>query len=220
LSGRVRAVLFDLDGTLADTAPDLARALNRLRTERGLTPVAPATVRAHTSSGARGMLGVGMGIAPEQHSYATLRERFLEYYAQDLCVDTKLFDGVPELLGALTERGLRWGVVTNKPGRFTQPLMKRLDPEASAACIVSGDTTPKSKPFPEPLLHAAQVLKLKPAACLYVGDDLRDVQAARAAGMGVVVAAWGYLGDAGDPAGWGADAVIAHPREVLAHLSS
>jgi N-acetyl-D-muramate 6-phosphate phosphatase len=220
LSARVRAVLFDLDGTLADTAPDLARALNRLRTERGLATVAPASVRAHTSSGARGMLGVGMGIAPEQHSYATLRERFLEYYAQDLCVDTKLFDGIPELLEALANQGLRWGVVTNKPKRFTEPLMQRLDPDGAAACIVSGDTTPKAKPFPEPLLHAARRLKLPPPECLYVGDDLRDVQAAHAAGMPVVVAAWGYLGDAGDPAAWGADAVISHPREVLSHLSS
>jgi N-acetyl-D-muramate 6-phosphate phosphatase len=218
LSGRVRAVLFDLDGTLADTAPDMARALNRLRTERGLTPVAPATVRAHTSSGARGMLGVGMGIAPEQHSYATLRERFLEYYAQDLCVDTKLFEGIPELLAALRGKGLRWGVVTNKPKRFTEPLMQRLDPDRTASCVVSGDTTAKAKPFPEPLLHAAQAIALPPPECLYVGDDLRDVQAARAAGMGVVVAAWGYLGDAGDPAGWGADAVIAHPRETLNYL--
>jgi N-acetyl-D-muramate 6-phosphate phosphatase len=215
LTGRVRAVLFDLDGTLADTAPDLARALNRLRTERGLGPVAPAVTRPHTSKGARGLLGAGMGVEPGHDSYAALRERFLDYYEEELCVDTKLFDGVPELLGALAQKGLRWGVVTNKPGRFTAPLMRRLDPKASAACIVSGDTTPKAKPFPEPLLHAARALELPPAECLYLGDDLRDVQAARAAGMPVVVAAWGYLGDAGDPATWGADAVIAHPRETL-----
>ncbi len=214
----VRAVLFDLDGTLADTAADLARALNRVRGERGLGPVPPALTRPHTSKGARGLLGVGMGIAPEHDSYESLRERFLEYYARDLCVDTKLFDGIPELLAALRARGLAWGVVTNKPERFTAPLMRRLDPEGTAACVVSGDTTPKAKPAPEPLLHAARSLRLAPAQCLYLGDDLRDVQAARAAGMGVVVAAWGYLGDAGDPAGWGADAVIAHPRETLNYV--
>ena len=211
----VRAVLFDLDGTLADTAADLARALNRVRAERGLGPVPPALTRPHTSKGARGLLGVGMGVAPEHATYEALRERFLEYYAEELCVDTKLFDGIPELLGTLRERGLAWGVVTNKPGRFTEPLMRQLDPKCTAACVVSGDTTPKSKPFPEPLLHAAREIDVAPRECLYVGDDLRDVQAARAAGMSVVVAAWGYLGDAGDPAGWGADAVIAHPRETL-----
>jgi N-acetyl-D-muramate 6-phosphate phosphatase len=210
-----RAVLFDLDGTLADTAPDLARALNRLRTERGLGPVPPAVTRPHTSKGARGLLGAGMGVEPGHDSYPTLRERFLDYYEEDLCVDTKLFDGVPELLDALAKKGLRWGVVTNKPQRFTAPLMARLDPKRTAACVVSGDTTPKAKPWPEPLLHAARALELRPAQCLYVGDDLRDVQAARAAGMSVVVAAWGYLGDAGDPAGWGADGVIHHPREAL-----
>ena len=211
----VRAVLFDLDGTLADTAADLARALNRVRAERGLGPVPPAMTRPHTSKGARGLLGVGMGVAPEHATYESLRDRFLEYYARELCVDTKLFDGIPELLGTLRERGVAWGVVTNKPGRFTVPLMRQLDPKGTAACVVSGDTTPKAKPFPEPLLHAARAIDVPPRKCLYVGDDLRDVQAARAAGMGVVVAAWGYLGDAGDPTGWGADAVIAHPRETL-----
>ena len=211
----MRAVLFDLDGTLADTAPDLARALNRLRTERGLGPVPPAVTRAHTSSGARGMLGVGMGVKPDHDSYAELRSRFLDYYEESLCVGTKLFDGIPELLAALAKKGLRWGVVTNKPRRFTEPLMRRLDPKGTVACVVSGDTTPKAKPAPEPLLHAAGMLKLPPSDCLYLGDDLRDVQAARAAGMGCIVAAWGYLGDAGDPSGWGADAVIRHPREAL-----
>jgi N-acetyl-D-muramate 6-phosphate phosphatase len=220
LTGPVRAVLFDLDGTLADTAPDLARALNRLRTERGLGPVPPAVTRPHTSKGARGLLGAGMGIEPGHDSYAALRERFLDYYGQSLCVDTKLFGGVPELLDALRGKSVRWGVVTNKPGRFTDPLMRRLDPEGTASCIVSGDTTPKAKPFPEPLLHAARELRLPPAQCLYLGDDLRDVQAARAAGMPVVVAAWGYLGDAGDPASWGADAVIAHPMDALRFVSS
>jgi len=220
LTGPVRAVLFDLDGTLADTAPDLARALNRLRTERGLGPVPPALTRPHTSSGARGMLGVGLGVKPEHGSYTELRERFLDYYEESMCVDTRLFEGIPELLDALVKKGLRWGVVTNKPKRFTAPLMLRLDPKRSAGCVVSGDTTPKAKPFPEPLLHAARELGLPPESCLYLGDDLRDVQAALAAGMAVIVAAWGYLGDAGDPSALGADAVIKHPLETLDFLSS
>ena len=218
MKGVAQAVLFDLDGTLADTAPDLARALNRLRAEQRLPPLPLALTRPHTSSGARGMLGVGLGLAPDDARYADLRERFLDYYEQDLCVETKLFDGVAELILQLRARGLPWGVVTNKAKRFTEPLLRRLDPRPSPGCVVSGDSTPKIKPAPDSLLHAAELLDLAPAECLYVGDDLRDVQAARAAGMPVIVAAWGYLGDAGDPSGWGADAVIGHPLDTLKFL--
>jgi phosphoglycolate phosphatase len=215
----VRAVLFDLDGTLADTAPDLARALNRLLVERGLAPVPPEATRAHTSAGARGLLSVSLGLAPGDAGYAELRERVLDFYEEGLCIETRLFDGIPALLAELQGRGLRWGVVTNKAKRFTEPLMRLLDPEQRAACVVSGDSTPRLKPHPDSLLHAAASLALPPAECLYVGDDLRDVQAARAAGMGVLAAGWGYLGDAGAPATWGADTVIDHPLDVLNHLS-
>jgi phosphoglycolate phosphatase len=164
------------------------------------------------------MLGVGLGLTPVDAGYAGLRERFLDFYEEGLCIETRLFDGIPALLAQLEGRGLRWGIVTNKPKRFTEPLVRRLDPGGRVACVVSGDSTPKPKPSPDPLLHAAALMKLPPAACLYVGDDLRDVQAARAAGMAVIAAGWGYLGAAADPALWGADAVIDHPLDALDFL--
>ena len=216
----IRAVLFDLDGTLADTAPDLAAALNRLLAERGRDAVPIERARPLTSSGARGMLRAGFGIDPQHADYETLKARFLELYAANVCGETRLFDGIGDLLGALERRSLPWGVVTNKAERFTFPLLEALALAARTGCVVGGDTTGRAKPHPEPLLHAARVLGVPPADCLYVGDDLRDIQAARAAGMRALAAAYGYLGEAGDPAAWGADAVIAHPREVLIYLDA
>ena len=215
---KARAVLFDLDGTFADTAPDLGRALNRLRVEQRLEPLPIAIMRAHASSGARGLLKAGFGLTPESEGYDALRDRFLELYAENLCVDTRLFDGVPELLSTIEAREVPWGIVTNKAKRFTEPLLRTLAIGHRAACIVSGDSTPHIKPHPAPLLRAAMLLSLPAGDCIYVGDDLRDVQAARAAGMHVVVAGWGYLGEGGDPRAWGADAVAALPREVLNFL--
>lgn len=214
----IRAVLFDLDGTLADTAPDLGLALNLLRAERDLPPVPLEQTRALTSSGARGLIKAGFGHTPEHPDYPVLRDRFLELYADNVCVDTRLFDGMDALLDALEQRSLVWGVVTNKAMRFTDPLIAALGLSARAACIVSGDTTPRSKPAPDPLLHAARLIGLAPADCLYIGDDLRDIQAARAAGMGALAAAYGYLGDESDPAAWGADGIIHAPAEVLHFL--
>jgi 2-phosphoglycolate phosphatase len=215
---RVQAVLFDLDGTFADTAPDLARALNRLRAEQGLAPLTVEAARPHTSSGARGLLKIGFDLSPGQDGYETLKERFLDFYEEGLCIGTRLFDGIAEVLAKIEARDLRWGIVTNKSKRFTEPLMRALKLHDRAACIVCGDTTARVKPYPDSLLHAAALLALAPSACLYVGDDLRDVQAARAAGMGVLAAAWGYLGEGGDPDTWGADAVIAHPLATLKAL--
>ncbi len=214
----VRAVLFDLDGTLADTAPDLARALNLLLVEQGRSPIPPEHARPLTSSGARGMLKAGLGIEPGHADYERLKERFLALYARDLCRETRLFDGMHELLDALEAQAIAWGIVTNKAARFTLPLVRALGLAERAACVVSGDTAPRPKPHPDPLLHAARVLALEPPCCLYVGDDLRDVQAARAAGMPVIAAGYGYLGEDGDPTVWAADAVIGHPAEVLNHL--
>jgi len=214
----VRAVFFDLDGTLADTAPDLGRALNRLRAERGLEPLPLGIMRAHASSGARGLLKAGFGSTPESEGYDALRDRFLELYAENLCVDTRLFDGIPELLSTIDARPLPWGIVTNKAKRFTEPLLRALAVGHRAACIVSGDSTPHIKPHPAPLLEAAMLLALPAGDCIYVGDDLRDVQAARAAGMRFAAAGWGYLGDGADPHAWGADAVIPYPRELLNFL--
>jgi phosphoglycolate phosphatase len=185
-------VLFDLDGTLADTAGDLAGALNRMREQRGLPPVTVDALRPHASSGARGLLGAGLGIAPDRDEYRQLRDEFLAYYAVELDRTTRLFDGVDAVLAALDARGLRWGVVTNKMERFTRPVVAALGIATRAAVIVSGDTTPHAKPHPAPLLHAASALEVEPGRCVYVGDDLRDVQAGNAAGMPTIVAAYGY----------------------------
>ena len=215
---RARAVLFDLDGTLADTAPDLARALNRVRAAHDLAPMPVELTRSYTSSGARGLLKVGFGLNPGDARYDALRLQFLEFYAAEICVDTRLFDGMAELLAQLDPDRLPWGVVTNKAERLTFSLLQGLRLDARAACVVGGDTTSRLKPHPDPLLHAAAALQLRPWDCLYIGDDLRDVQAARAAGMRVLAARYGYLGDGGAIESWQADAIIEHPREVLDHL--
>jgi len=215
---RTRAVLFDLDGTLADTAPDLARALNRVRAANDLAPMPMAITRPHTSSGARGLLKVGFGLNPGDERYEALKLQFLDFYAAEICVDTRLFDGMAELLAQFDQEGLPWGVVTNKAERFTLPLLRSLHLAERAACIVGGDTTARAKPHPDPLLHAAAALKLAPSACLYLGDDLRDVQSARAAGMRALAVRYGYLGEGGPIETWQADAIIDHPRDVLAYL--
>jgi len=214
----VQAVLFDLDGTLADTAGDLAGALNRLRAERGLAAVPIASLRAHASAGARGLLGAGMGIRPDDSDFTALRDRFLAYYAEGLAVTTHLFDGVQPMLEALEARGIAWGVVTNKAQRFTQPVVEALGLSPRTAVIVSGDTTPHAKPHPAPLLHAAAALGVAPAACAYVGDDLRDVVAGNAAGMATLVAQYGYLGETGRSDDWPATGWIDRPLDLLAWM--
>ena len=211
-------MLFDLDGTLADTAPDLARALNRVRATHGLAPMPVEATRFYTSSGARGLLKVGFGLEPGNERYEALKLQFLDFYAAEICVETRLFEGMAELLDRLERDHLPWGVVTNKAERFTLPLLQGLALAERAACIVGGDTTARLKPHPDPLLHAAAALQLRPSACVYVGDDLRDVQAARAAGMPVLAAKYGYLGDGGAIESWQADAIIEHPRQVLDYL--
>jgi len=211
----LRAVLFDLDGTFADTAPDLGRALNRMRTEKGLAPLPISTLRAHASSGARGLIKVGFDLTPGDEGYEPLREQFLALYAEHLCVDTRLFEGIPQLLDGIEARGLPWGIVTNKAKRFAEPLLEQLGMDRRATCIVSGDSTPHLKPHPASLLRALELLSLPPEGCLYVGDDLRDIQAARAAGMRFVTAGWGYLGEGADPDAWEADAVASDPREIM-----
>jgi N-acetyl-D-muramate 6-phosphate phosphatase len=212
-----KAVLFDFDGTLADTAADLAAALNRMREKRGLAPLAPATVRPYASMGARGLLRIGFDMTPEDQRYAAMREEFLDLYAQRVCVETRLFPGMAELLAGLQARGLRWGVVTNKSKRFTERLLPLLGIRPD--CVVCGDSTPHLKPHPASLLLASKQLDIRPTQCIYVGDDLRDVQAARAAGMRSIAVEYGYHGaDGTGPAAWNADAVISHPAEILEHL--
>jgi N-acetyl-D-muramate 6-phosphate phosphatase len=214
----VKAVLFDLDGTLADTAADLAYAVNRQRIDRGLAPLPLAALRPHVSQGARGMLRTAFGIAPGHADYPGLRDEFLEIYAANLLRDTRLFEGIADLLAALEARRMPWGIVTNKLTQYTSPLIAGLGLAPRAGCIVCGDTCARAKPFPDPLVEAAARVGLQPGQCLYIGDDERDVQAAHAAGMDCLVAGYGYLGDGSPPHQWGGRAVIAHPREVLGFL--
>jgi phosphoglycolate phosphatase len=213
----IQAVLFDLDGTFADTAPDLCYAVNLMRIARGLPPVPDEKTRPVTSSGARGLLGAGFGITPDHAEYPAMRDEFLNLYQAHLCRETRLFDGMAALVDALEARAMTWGIVTNKAERFALPLMKLLGYGARAACIIGGDTTGKLKPHPEPLYTAARAISIATSACVYVGDDERDVQAGRAAGMKTIAVRYGYL-NGSDPATWGADAVIDHPQDVLRHL--
>ncbi|HYD95948.1 MAG TPA: HAD-IA family hydrolase [Noviherbaspirillum sp.] len=208
-----RAVLFDLDGTLADTAPDLAAAMNRVRTDRGLAPTPYEVLRPVASAGARGLIGASFGMKPGDDGYEDLRIAFLDTYEAAIAVHTRLFDGIPALLDQLEERGLSWGIVTNKAARFTDLLVPQIG-LGRAGCVISGDTTPHPKPHPAPLLEAARRLGIAPEECWYVGDDLRDVQAGRAAGMATVAAAWGYCGDA-EPVTWEADRLAETPLHVL-----
>jgi 2-phosphoglycolate phosphatase len=212
------AVLFDLDGTLADTAGDLGGALNQLRVARGLDPLPLDMLRPYASAGARGLIGVGLNVHPGDPEFDALRKGFLAAYTKCLADTTVLFDGVAELLYELTTRGLRWGVVTNKPHRFTLPVMDGLGLREEAAVIISGDSTAHAKPHPLPLLTACEEMGVAPASVLYVGDDLRDIQAAQAAGMPSAAAAWGYIGHNGKVESWGADVVISQPLELLDHL--
>ena len=213
----IKAVLFDLDGTLADTAPDLAYALNRVREARGLPPLPLSATRPYASHGARGLIGVGFNVRPDDPGYGALRDEFLATYADNLCRETRLFAGLPELLDQLEARELPWGVVTNKQERFTLPLLELLKVRSRAACVIGGDTTGKSKPHPEPLLAASRAIGLAPGSCVYVGDDLRDVQAGQAAGMKTAVAMWGYL-NGQHPERWNADCMIEEPRDLLRFL--
>ena len=216
----IRAVLFDLDGTLIDSAPDLGVAADKMRIDRGLPSLPLERYRPMAGAGARGMLGVAFGITPEHPDYAALREEFFVNYENCMTERTYVFQGIAELIAQLLGQGLAWGVVTNKSMRFTQPLTLRLSVFASASAVVAGDSTPHAKPHPAPLLEAARQLRVDPAHCIYVGDDERDVAAGLAAGMGTVAATYGYLGSNADTLLWGAHAHIHSPLELLPLLKS
>lgn len=212
-----RAILFDLDGTLADTAPDLAAAVNLLRQVRGLDPTPYALLRPTASAGARGMIGAAFGLTPADAGYEALRLEWFDNYQAAMAVHSTPFDGVNALLDGLTEAGIAWGIVTNKPARFTDPLVPQIG-LAHAGCVISGDTMAHAKPHPAPLLEGARRLGIAPEQCWYVGDDLRDIEAGHAAGMVTVACAWGYCG-AIEPANWGADHLLAEPLDLLTLVS-
>lgn len=213
----IRAVLFDLDGTLADTAPDLIAALHRLCDEDGCPAPAYEVLRPQVSKGSRGLIEVGFGLRPGDPDFEAITQRFLRHYEAAICVDTVLFQGMDQLLGELESRQIQWGIVTNKPHRFTLPVMTGLGLAQRAACLVSGDTCAHPKPHPAPVLHACTLAGVAPDEAFYVGDDLRDIQAGQAAGLRSIAAAYGYLGDNLPISDWQADHIIEQPLDLL-HL--
>jgi 2-phosphoglycolate phosphatase len=215
----VRAVLFDLDGTLIDSAPDLGAAADKMRTDRGMSSLPLDTYRPMAGAGARGMLGIAFGMTPDHPDFPAMREEFFRNYESCMTQRTYVFEGVAQLIQSLVERDIPWGVVTNKSMRFTAPLTRGMPLFASAKAVVGGDSTPHPKPHPAPLLEAARQVGVKPIECLYVGDDVRDVQAGKAAGMPTVAALYGYLGSQGDVASWGADERIESPLALLQLLN-
>lgn len=213
-----QAILFDLDGTLVDTAPELGLALNMQRERHGLPPLPQHVIRPFASHGSQGLLKVGFGLTPQCATFAAMRSEYLELYDQVFDRAPVLFPGMAELLLELQSRGVPWGVVTNKPRRFTLPIMQALGLVELASCIVSGDDAPRAKPHPDTLLRACEIAGLDPTVCCYVGDAERDVQAGHAAGMRTVVARYGYLDEQDTPEAWGAEALIDAPLDLLDKL--
>lgn len=219
MSAAHSAVLFDLDGTLVDSAPDLAGAGNDMRRDRGLPELPFERLRPMVGSGARGMVGAAFGVTPDDVAFPALRDEFLSRYESRLTRESRVFDAMLPVLDTLDAASVPWGIVTNKISRYTGPLVEALGLAARAAVVICGDTTPHAKPHPAPLLEAARRLGVTAAHCVYIGDDLRDVQAGRAAGMRTIAVAWGYLGQ-GEPIGaWQADDVIDRPAQLLKLLS-
>ena len=216
----VEAVLFDLDGTLIDSAPDLGAAVDKMRTDRGLSSFPLEHYRHMAGAGARGMLGIAFGMTPEHPDFDAMKEEFFVNYENAMTERTRIFDGVVELISSLEAQGLPWGVVTNKSSRFTDPLTSAIPLFATAKAIVSGNTTPHAKPHPEPLFEAARRLSVDPTRCVYVGDDERDIVAGLAAGMGTVAATYGYLGVQTDISRWNAHLHIDSPMDLLQFLKS
>ena len=218
MGAAVQAVLFDFDGTIADTAPDLAYALNVMLEKRGRATLPLERLRGFASEGARGMLRVGFDMHPHHDEYHAMRAEYLDVYEANMLRETRLFDGMDDVIDQLESRGVAWGIVTNKLERFALPLVDMMGLAQRAGCIVGGDTTGKAKPAPEPLLEAARRVNTDPRRCLYVGDDLRDVQAALAARMEPVVALYGYLGNDEPPHTWGASKYLDRPADLLKYL--
>lgn len=212
------AVLFDLDGTLVDTAPDLAYALNTLLEQEGLDAIAYETIRPVASNGSPGLLSLGFGISPNHKDYPLLQQRFIKLYQDNITRETALFDGMEEVLTTLEKANIPWGIVTNKPAFLTEPLLEKLNLTHRAGCIVSADTTPFSKPHPAPMFHACDIIQHRPEHCLYIGDAARDIEAGKNANMQTIAALYGYIANNDNPAHWQADSSINHPRDILQWL--
>jgi phosphoglycolate phosphatase len=208
-----KAILFDLDGTLADTAPDLAAAINRMRLKRDLPLVDYEILRPQASAGAPGLLAAGFQITPEDANFPAMREELLNNYAANIADHSQLFEQIPELLQGLENLGIIWGIVTNKPMRFTDALLPLIG-LGHTSCSISGDTTAHAKPHPLPLLTACELIQVQAHECWYVGDDLRDIQAGKAASMKTIAAAWGYCGSV-EPNHWNADFILQSPSDLL-----
>lgn len=215
MNAGIDTVLFDLDGTLVDTAPDMGFALNTLLREYSREPLAADVIRPWVSHGARGLIFLGFGEEPEGEHFEDYKTRFLSLYESRICVDSRLFEGIEEVLGYLEDRGLPWGIVTNKPHYLTVALLEVLQLHNRVACVVSGDTVAERKPHPAPLLHACRQLNRGPDACIYIGDAQRDIEAGTRAGMATLVALFGYLNDFDDPAQWGATGLVEKPRDII-----
>ena len=214
----VCAVLFDLDGTLVDTAPDIAFALNTLLKEQGKNPLPYQTIRPVVSHGAKALLALAMNVLPEHADYEAKRQRLLDIYQQNIARKSRLFAGMEEVILTLEQRAISWGVITNKPAFLTEPLLAKLNLSHRAACIVSADTTPFTKPHPAPMIHACKLIDKKPEQCVYIGDTKRDIEAGNRVNMYTVVALYGYLAKTDEPNSWQADAAIDHPRDILTWL--
>lgn len=214
-SHKITACLFDLDGTLADTAPDLANALNKVRLEQQLLPLSLEDIRPHVSNGSVDLIRTGFNMEPDHTDFESLRLRLVEHYFDAVAEETTLFPQMAELLAQFEQQGIHWGVVTNKPERLTDPLMAALGLTQRAACIVSGDTTAERKPHPLPIHHACGIIGIEPQHCLYVGDARRDIEAGRRAGTKTLIAMFGYIMEDDNPDSWGADGKIDCPSEIL-----
>ena len=214
----IRTILFDLDGTLLDTAPDLAAALNTVLVENNQPAMPFESIRPVVSHGGMALIKLGFGLAQDDPRFDVLRQRLLTVYRENISQQTTLFPGMNELLQAIEQRGMQWGVVTNKPGWLTDPLLEDLQLYNRAACVISGDTLSERKPHPAPLLHACALTDTPPQQCLYVGDAQRDVEAGKNAGMHTMVALFGYFTEEDQPHSWDADHAIQTPAEILTWL--
>ncbi|GHA55973.1 HAD family hydrolase [Photobacterium aphoticum] len=219
MANHLHAVLFDLDGTLLDTAPDMAKAANRVLADYNLPPLTAAHIQANTSYGAKGLLTAGFGTHPLPSDMTMLRQRFLDYYEQNICEHTALYPGIAALLDHLDATQIPWGIMTNKPGFLTDMLLPYFPHLMRAHAIVCGDTLPLAKPHPEPLWYSCECMGVNAAQCAYIGDIEKDMIAASAANMAGYVAGWGYIGEADRPDKWDAHGILRHPSELIRHLS-